>query len=113
MAKHIPISFGTLALSIGLFYGEFCEGSPWRMYWIAQAIFGIWSIGFLFVLPVLVRRFHDINLTGWFVAFFGVLFCIPLVNLVALLVCIGMLLREGSPSVNDYGDSPEINVYKE
>jgi uncharacterized membrane protein YhaH (DUF805 family) len=61
---------------------------------------------FLPSISVLVRRFHDRNMSGWWVLGFMLLSAVPFVG---ILVSIGMLVLlclKGTDGENKYGDDP-------
>lgn len=55
---------------------------------------------------VTVRRFHDLNLSGWFYAGSLVLMFIPLLNLVVWLGLVALMCIPGTKGPNKYGDDP-------
>jgi len=77
---------------------------------VAQSVFGEHTgagIGLVFVVPAFwvylatcVRRFHDVNMSGWTV-FLG---AIPIVGGIIVLYLCG--IKEGDPHTNSYGSPP-------
>ena len=71
--------------------------------------------GWIIMLPITVRRFHDVDMSGWWVLWFPLLYGVPVLGQVAFvfkLVTVGFL--EGTNGTNTYGlsvsdDSTETN----
>lgn len=55
---------------------------------------------------VTIRRFHDLNLSGWVYLPFFVLGMIPVVNFLVWIVLIVMMCLKGTTGPNKYGDDP-------
>ena len=53
-----------------------------------------------------IRRFHDLNLSGWLYAGFLVASFIPFLNLLSWLVLLIMMCVGGTSGPNRYGDDP-------
>lgn len=58
-------------------------------------------------LGVTVRRFHDIGKSGWYVLVMYVVFCIPLINFIAILYYLYLLIKDSEPGENEYGPNPK------
>ena len=57
--------------------------------------------------PVCVRRFHDLNHTGWFIVFFWLIGFIPLVGWISWLIEVILLgFVDGTMGPNNYGNDP-------
>ena len=54
-----------------------------------------------------IRRFHDIDKSGWFVLLFWLLSCIPFVGFIAMIFCIVFLCKKGTEGDNRFGAQPE------
>lgn len=55
---------------------------------------------------VTIRRFHDLNLSGWVYLPFLILGMIPIVNFLVWIVLIVMMCLQGTKGPNKYGDDP-------
>lgn len=55
---------------------------------------------------VTIRRFHDLNLSGWVYLPFMVLGMIPMVNFLVWIILIVMMCLKGTAGPNKYGDDP-------
>lgn len=80
----------------------------------ATVIIGVAYIPILIVLLILIvpgiavtiRRVHDLDLSGWWVLGMYIAACIPLVNIVALIVAIIFLCKPGTVGTNRFGPNP-------
>lgn len=63
-------------------------------------------------LAVTIRRFHDLNLSGWIYAILLVAGFIPLVNLVVALALLIMMCVKGTDGPNKYGEDPTQIAYQ-
>lgn len=59
---------------------------------------------FIFYFSVNVRRFHDLNKSGWL----SLLVFIPIVNAILGII---LILKSGSPEANNYGKPPREYKY--
>ena len=55
---------------------------------------------------VTIRRFHDLNLSGWVYLPFLVLGIVPLLNFLVWIVLIVLMCLKGTAGPNKYGDDP-------
>lgn len=55
---------------------------------------------------VTIRRFHDLNLSGWVYLPFAVLGMVPLLNFLVWIVLIVMMCLKGTSGPNKYGEDP-------
>jgi uncharacterized membrane protein YhaH (DUF805 family) len=55
---------------------------------------------------VTIRRFHDLNLSGWVYLPFLVLGVVPLLNFVVWIVLIVVMCLKGTTGPNKYGEDP-------
>lgn len=59
------------------------------------------------MVPVTVRRLHDIGMSGWWYLFFYLCGCIPYVGIIFdLILFVAVGLVEGNTGDNDYGQNP-------
>lgn len=69
----------------------------------------LFVLGILFLIPVTIRRLHDLNMSGWWVLVFVVLQCIPYlccVSVFAQFVILGC--NGGISGENKYGPDPKV-----
>lgn len=60
------------------------------------------------ILPVTVRRFHDHDMSGWWMVFFWLFGLIPVVGWIVGVVCFIILVcMDGTPGLNQYGPNPK------
>ncbi len=106
------------AASKGFEFGKLFEGRIGNMhflyFFVASLVLGlvlgmIPVIGWIVALALLVlafgvgiRRFHDINVTGWAVLVF-------LIPIVGLLVALYLCWKHGDAGANQYGPAPDPN----
>lgn len=55
---------------------------------------------------VTIRRFHDLNLSGWIYVLFLVLGMVPFVNILSSIALLVMMCLRGTNGPNKYGDDP-------
>lgn len=76
--------------------------------WIFYGLSLIWSL--IVLLPnisVTVRRFHDRNMSGWWLLAFMVGMIIPFVNLVVIIAYIVIMVLPGTSGPNKFGLDPK------
>jgi uncharacterized membrane protein YhaH (DUF805 family) len=91
-----PSSFTSNMLGAGFLVGILLV-IPLYIWWILTAVAGF---------AVTIRRFHDLNLSGWLYLLFVVLGFIPLINFLALIGLIVMMCLPGTQGPNRYGEDP-------
>lgn len=78
---------------------------------IGYLLAGIFSLAYLAIIipaiALMVRRFHDLNQTGWLVLVFILLGIIPLVGMLASLAQIIWFAMPGTVGPNKYGADPK------
>ena len=68
----------------------------------------IWAIHVALLLPLMAKRFHDMNLSGWFSLLVFLAWALPLVyNVVFFLV---LVLADGTVGPNQYGADPKGRI---
>ncbi len=102
LASVIPLVF--------FVFGTGLEGSDEHFGPIAILFLGVflvvWLVHFVPSIALVVRRFHDLNQTGWLYLIFLILSFIPIIG---LLVSIGMIVWfcfRGTDGPNQYGPDP-------
>jgi uncharacterized membrane protein YhaH (DUF805 family) len=69
---------------------------------------GIWFIGNIIPsIAVTIRRWHDLDQSGWFYLLFAVLGAIPFIGLIAGLVNLVWFFMQGTVGENKYGQDPK------
>ena len=58
-------------------------------------------------IPATVRRFHDLDLSGWWAAAFGLFALVPGLGIFAMLGAALLLGQDGAPGTTDYGPDPK------
>lgn len=76
----------------------------------AMILFGLMVIYLLFaIIPTIavhVRRFHDLDMSGWFYLLFMLLALIPWLGFLAAIGLLVMMARPGQPGENRFGPPP-------
>ncbi len=106
-AKYVTLRLMIVLLVLPVCITEICRhwfgGSPFISYYAFIFLF----LSYLDV-PVMIRRLHDRNLSGWFALLFIFLFFVPFVSFVAAVfqfVIVGCL--PGTKGSNKYGADPK------
>lgn len=77
---------------------------------IPMAMLGIFAlVNIIPGIALIVRRFHDRNMSGWWYLLFIVLFIIPLINLLTVIGFIVLMCLPGYPQPNKWGPNPLDN----
>lgn len=75
--------------------------------YLGAALLGVFYLGILIPgIAVLVRRFHDRNMSGWWVLGFVLLSLIPFVGIIASLAQLVILCLKGTTGENRFGQDP-------
>lgn len=81
--------------------------APGPLFWGSLILLGVWGLAsFIPSIAVTVRRFHDRDMTGWWVLIFAVLGALPYIGWIASIVQIVIMALPGTPGANRYGDDP-------
>ena len=76
-------------------------------HYVLFAAYVVIALGlFLPSISVLVRRFHDRNMSGWWVLAFMVLSGVPFVGILVSIGLIVLLCLKGTDGENKFGDDP-------
>ncbi len=65
------------------------------------------------ILALLIRRYHDVGLSGWYCLALMVASFIPLLNIVSCIASFVILLRDSNPEPNKWGPSPKYEKVPE
>ncbi|GAB5458557.1 MAG: DUF805 domain-containing protein [Henriciella sp.] len=102
---------GIIAMAIG---GGFSSSGQLDLNPIGYLLLGILGIAYLgIIIPMIalmVRRFHDLNQTGWLVLVFFVLGLIPLVSFFSGIGQLIWFCMPGTAGPNKYGEDPKGGV---
>jgi uncharacterized membrane protein YhaH (DUF805 family) len=80
---------------------------PGPLFWVGVAGIGIFSLGSVVPgIAVSVRRFHDRDMSGWWVLGFAVLGALPYVGWIASLASFVITVLPGTKGPNRFGDDP-------
>lgn len=94
--------------AVNFITGGFAKASGLSSFGLLALIFG--AIGFIaLIVPgigVTVRRFHDVNLSGWWVMAGIVLSAVPLVGWIAGIAIFVVALLKGTAGENRFGADP-------
>ena len=89
------------------FFAEAEDMQPNVLGYIAVAVLAVFGLGsFIPSLAVAVRRFHDRDMSGWWVLGFGILSNIPLIGWIASIANLVIMALPGTPGANRFGDDP-------
>lgn len=107
------IAFIMTAIAIGFIEGTPDELDTENLSAAATVLLSLMSLVWLGTLipwlTLSIRRFHDMNLTGWLVALFIGLWVIPPIGaLGSMMQFIWLLLGNGSAGANAYGQDPRF-----
>lgn len=89
------------------------DSGPSAIFFLGAAVLGLFWLGsFIPSLAVAVRRFHDRDMSGWWVLGFAVLGNIPYVGRLASLAQLVILALPGTKGPNRFGADPNdpLNV---
>jgi len=106
---------GILAVAVGGASGAFSQagnGDPSALFGLLFGGFGIlfglyWLAILVPTIAVTVRRFHDRDMSGWWVLGFIVLGLIPLVGWIASIAQLVIQFLPGTPGPNRFGEDPK------
>lgn len=76
-------------------------------YFIGGVLFLFWLAVIIPGMALCVRRFHDLNQTGWLVLVFALLSVIPLIGLLASIAWLVWFAMPGTTGPNKYGADPK------
>lgn len=106
----VSVVFGigaVIAMAVG---GGFDSGGAMDLNAIGLILMGILGIAYLaIIVPMIalsVRRFHDLNQTGWLVLVFFALGIIPIVSMVSGIAQLVWFCMKGTVGPNKYGPDP-------
>ncbi|MBB3590648.1 uncharacterized membrane protein YhaH (DUF805 family) [Rhizobium sp. BK529] len=96
---------GGLFSILGILTGA--NGAPWSSTNIFSIIGGLYALATLLpMIALLVRRFHDRNISGWWVLGLFVVCFIPLVGLIAAIAFLVICVLRGTEGPNRFGPDP-------
>ena len=79
----------------------------WNLMYAYGWLIALKILSNLLTWPVCVRRFHDLNHTGWFIVFFWLIGFIPFLNWISWLIEVILLgFVDGTIGPNNYGKDP-------
>ena len=107
----VAIALGLLGMALGAFSGDLASGNLGGG---TLALFGLLGLlGLALIIPsiaVQVRRFHDQDLSGWFLLGAYVLSLIPILGFIASIALIVFMCLPGTRGSNRFGPDPKENV---
>jgi uncharacterized membrane protein YhaH (DUF805 family) len=86
---------------------EAAPSEPSPLFYAGAGLVTIFALGsFIPGLAVTVRRFHDRDMSGWWVLGFAVLGAIPMVGWIASIAQIVIMALPGTKGANRFGEDP-------
>lgn len=86
---------------------ETVQAEPGPLFWFGVIGIGIFSLGtFIPGIAVTVRRFHDRDMSGWWVVGFAVLGALPYVGWIASIANLVIMALPGTAGSNRFGEDP-------
>jgi uncharacterized membrane protein YhaH (DUF805 family) len=80
---------------------------PGPLFWLGAAGIGIFALGTIIPgIAVTVRRFHDRDMSGWWVLGLAVAGAIPVIGLIASIASFVITLLPGTKGPNRFGEDP-------
>ena len=75
---------------------------------LATLVGGLLAVGApICTIPAMVRRFHDLDMSGWWAAGFGFFALIPGFGVLAMLGALVLLGQDGAPGTTGFGPDPK------
>ena len=108
----VSVALGGLMVLGGLNFSELRAGSMTEptfgpLFWIGAIAFGLFAMfSSIPSIAVSIRRYHDRDMSGWWVLGFGVLGNLPYVGWIASLVSLVITALPGTPGENRFGQDP-------
>jgi uncharacterized membrane protein YhaH (DUF805 family) len=100
-------------MNSGAGVSPFAGWTPGAGLFVSGGLLGIWVLAsFIPGIAVTVRRFHDQDMSGWWVLGFAVLGNIPYVGFIASIVQIVLMARKGTVGGNRFGADPLDPTYE-
>lgn len=103
----VSVMFANFAFAFG---GGYSSTSPGMEigFWLPVVLILIWWAVILVPgIAVTVRRLHDRDMSGWWYLGFVISWFIPLVGLFAWIAFLVLMLLDGTPGPNRYGEDPK------
>ena len=80
---------------------------PGPIFWLGAALLGVFALAIIVPsIAVVIRRFHDRNLSGWWYLGIIVLGMIPVVGFLASIAGLVIMCLPGTPGPNRFGPDP-------
>ena len=103
----IWITFAVLVGVVGYMSGDVLNGQFPVLFWVLGGIFVIIALAlYIPIISVMVRRFHDRNLSGWWVLGVMVAGAIPYVGFLASIAALVITVLKGTEGDNRFGPDP-------
>ena len=82
--------------------------APGVLFWVGGLLMGLWVLAIIVPsVAVVVRRFHDRDMSGWWYLGFIVLSMIPVVGFIASIAMLVIFCLPGTPGANRFGLDPK------
>jgi uncharacterized membrane protein YhaH (DUF805 family) len=108
----VMLAFGALMIAGGfdlaaLENPDVVQAEPGPLFWVGAAGLGIFTLASLIPgIAVTVRRFHDRDMSGWWVIGFAVLGALPYVGWIASIANLVIMALAGTSGPNRFGPDP-------
>ena len=97
-------AFGALLLVIGV--PRVTPDGGWGL--LATIVGGVLTVAApICTIPAMIRRFHDLDMSGWWAAGFGFFALIPGFGVLVMLGALILLAQDGAPGTTGFGPDPK------
>ena len=108
MTVIVMLLFAGGAISLSALEGGVAPEAPGVLFWVGGLLMGLWVLAIIVPsIAVVVRRFHDRDMSGWWYLGFIVLSMIPFVGVIASIAMLVIFCLPGTPGPNRFGPDPK------
>ena len=95
-------------ISLSALEGGAAPEAPGVLFWVGGLLMVLWVLAIIVPsVAVVVRRFHDRDMSGWWYLGFIVLSMIPVVGFIATIAMLVIFCLPGTPGPNRFGPDPK------
>ena len=95
-------------ISLSALEGGAAPEAPGVLFWVGGLLMVLWVLAIIVPsVAVVVRRFHDRDMSGWWYLGFIVLSMIPVVGFIASIAMLVIFCLPGTPGANHFGLDPK------
>ena len=95
-------------ISLSALEGGAAPEAPGVLFWVGGLLMVLWVLAIIVPsVAVVVRRFHDRDMSGWWYLGFIVLSMIPVVGFIATIAMLVIFCLPGTPGANRFGLDPK------